>query len=131
MFTIDLITVFFHDFLTHLADSRDQIRGDSCQFIRVRRINKDTNRQVHGHLFCTFLFPCRYFTEHISCRILIMQFVDFSALPEHLHITRTCFVTLFRHHLYQRNLIYACLQTDALSFLYIGSDLYDQFRIFS
>ena len=131
MFAVNLIAVFFENFLTHLADGGDEIRGNTSQLIRIRGINKDTNRKLLYHLFCAFFLPDGNLAENFSGSVLVIQFVDLSTGPEKLYAACACFIALLSYHFCKGNLIYANLQTDNLSFLHIRTDFYDQFRVFS
>ena len=131
MFSVELIAVFFRYFPAHLTNGREQIGRDAGKLIRIGGVNENADRKIYGHLFEALLLPILNRTECFGCGVLITQLVNRTTLPDELDIACTGFVTLFRDHGSKQNLIHTGLQTDALSFLYICADFYDQLCVFS
>ena len=131
MFSVELIAVFFRYFPAHLTNGREQIGRDAGKLVRIGGVDENANRQINRHLFETLFLPVRNRAKCFCGGILIMHFVDVTALPDHFHIACARLIALLCHHLGKQNLIDAGLEADTLSFLYICADFYDQLCIFS
>ena len=131
MFSINLVAVFFRYFCAHLADGGEQVSGDAGKLVRIGGVDKNADRQIHGHLFEALFLPGLNGAEGFCGCILIIQFVDRAALPDYFNIAGTGLVALFGNHGSKLNLVNTGLQADTLSFLYICANFYDQLCVFS
>ena len=131
MFSVDLVAVFFRYFCAHLANGGEQVSGDAGKLVRIGGVDENADRQIYGHLFETLFLPGLNGAEGFCGCILIIQFVDRTALPDYFNVAGTGFVAFFGDHSSKLNLVNTGLQADALSFLYICADFYDQLCVFS